>query len=132
MLTQSKLKQRLHYVPETGIFTRRVMSSHNARIGDIAGTVINGYMRISVLSKLYYSHRLAFLYMTGKFPRFETDHINHIKSDNRWANLRRVTSLSNNRNRSKSPNNTSGVIGVHWCNTAKRWVARIKIMRKRH
>jgi hypothetical protein len=74
----------------------------------------NGYRHIGVLGKVYSAHRLAFLYMTGKFPLDEVDHKNHERSDNRWSNLREVTRLENSRNRSMHLNNKSGFSGVCW------------------
>jgi hypothetical protein len=64
--------------------------------------------------------------MEGSIPD-EVDHINHNRTDNRWNNLRAVTSKSNSRNQSKSIKNKSGVTGVHWDNLRNRWIAQIHI-----
>lgn len=47
----------------------------------------------------YKASRLAWLYMTGEWPKYEMDHINHVKDDNRWVNLRDVTPAENCANR---------------------------------
>jgi hypothetical protein len=57
-----------------------------------------GYLRITVLGKSYYAHRLAWFYMNGEWPD-QIDHINGIKSDNRIENLRNVTVQQNNQNK---------------------------------
>ena len=62
--------------------------------------------------------------MTGGFP-IEVDHINRIRTDNRWSNLRAVTSEMNQRNKPKNKNNTSGTVGVYWHKGRSKWVARI-------
>jgi hypothetical protein len=80
-------------------------------------------MRIQINGKTYQAHRLAFLYMTGKFPPDEVDHINHEPSDNRFVNLRQVTRLENLRNQSLSKNNKSGFTGVSWYGRYSKWVA---------
>ena len=59
------------------------------------------------------------------------DHINRNPFDNRKENLRLSTYTENARNRSVAQNNTSGIIGVHWCNTHCYWVAQIGYNGKR-
>jgi hypothetical protein len=49
--------------------------------------------------KTYLLHRLAVQYMTGEWPMGEVDHMNGNKADNRWANLRVVSSKMNKENR---------------------------------
>ena len=51
------------------------------------------------------------------------DHINRDTLDNRKDNLRGATSSQNQINRSKQRNNKSGVTGVYYCNTKKKWKA---------
>lgn len=115
MLTQERLKELFHYDPETGVFTRLVGGP-----GSPTGVLKNkpnsghGYIVISINSKNYLTHRLAWLYVYGRFPLEQIDHINHDRTDNRITNLREVTELENHRNMSKSTNNTSGVVGVTW------------------
>ncbi len=57
----------------------------------------------------------------------EIDHKNHDRSDNRASNLRFATSQENNRNKSKSRNNTSGVVGVGFHKRIQKWCADIKV-----
>lgn len=60
------------------------------------------------------------------------DHIGGIDTryDNRKLNLRIVTQQQNTMNCQISKNNTSGVTGVYWHKSAKKWAASIKINRK--
>ena len=53
------------------------------------------------------------------------DHINHNRLDNRRSNLRFVTRSVNSHNRSIAKNNTSGLVGVSWNKSDKKWVAQI-------
>ena len=96
----------------------------------IAGNLCDGYIRIKVNGKLYRAHRLAFLYMTGSTPLDCTDHINGIKNDNRWCNLREATKQENRHNTGVQKNNTSGFKGVSWHKHAKKWRARARFNKK--
>ena len=87
-LTAERLRERLHYDAETGVFTRRVGSS-NARSGDVAGSVHStGYVRIGIDGWKYTAHHLAWLYVHGVWPSDQIEHISRKRSDNRIANLR--------------------------------------------
>lgn len=126
-LTQSRLKELMHYNPDTGVFTRIVRTANCIKVGDVAGSYSRGYLLIYIERKRYRANRLAFLYMTGSFPAAQTDHINHIRDDNRWVNLRAVTPSENTRNQSRRSNNLSGVNGVGWHQNKGKWHARIRL-----
>jgi len=132
-ITQERLKELLHYDPDTGIFTRNIRTASCVSVGDIAGNTrkIDGYHVIRICGQRYPAHRLAFLYMEGSFPPYHVDHINHIRNDNRWCNLRRVKCTENLRNRTLQSNNTSGINGVNWHKHKRSWEASIRINKKR-
>lgn len=112
MLTQEKLRSLLSYCQETGLFTR-IKSRRRHKFGEVAGTVrLDGYIHIKIEGTAYLAHRLAWLYVTGKFPDKEIDHINNIKSDNSWSNLRESTRSENERNQGIQKNNKLGIKGV--------------------
>ena len=126
-LTQERLKELFEYHPNTGLFVR-LKSAGNAKAGDIAGCLSSGgYVRIKVDGTNRYGHRLAFLYMTGRFPQEQADHINHETADNRWVNLRAVTISENQHNRKLNINSKSGVSGVVWNKVAKKWVVKFRV-----
>jgi hypothetical protein len=82
-------------------------------VGDIAGSVMNtGYIEISVEGARWLGHRLAFLFMLGEVPR-NVDHINRIKSDNRWENLRACTHKENMQNVNVRRTSLTGIRNVH-------------------
>jgi hypothetical protein len=107
-LTQGKLKQLLQYDSETGLFSW-LSKTGSVSAGATAGTPHKGYLRIQVAGEMFRAHRLAFLYMTGSLPSAEVDHINGIKNDNRWGNLRLVDHLMNMQNQTRA----------HACNGCK-------------
>ncbi len=125
-ITQERLQELYSFEPETGIFTKK-------NTGKVASNVHNGYIRITIDYKEYRAHRLAYLYMTGKFPKDIVDHKNHIKSDNRWSNLRVVSHQENCKNFSMNKNNSSGENGVYWHARDKIWTAFIYLdSKKKH
>lgn len=125
-LTAEKLRELLHYDPETGVFTWTVKPANSAKAVTVAGhTGVIGYRHIRVHGKLHLAHRLAWLYVYGTWPNGNLDHINRTRSDNRIANLREADHQQNGRNMSKRLDNTSGHPGVAWSCRKSKWRARI-------
>ena len=130
MLTQKELKRQLHYDPNTGIFTRLVSNHHSVKIGEKAGCINNGYVRIVIDNKQYYAHRLAWFYIYGEwndFPNAVIDHIDGNKENNKILNLRKISHQENILNQKLRKNNTSGIKGVSWHPRDKTWVVRLMI-----
>lgn len=112
MISQDRLKELLHYDPETGEFTW-AMPGKNRVVGRVAGTLSRGYIRIRVDIQRYSAHRLAFLWMEGRWPEDEVDHIDGEKTNNRWANLRDASRAENMQNERKARTSSStGILGV--------------------
>lgn len=61
--------------------------------------------------------------MSGLLGMKSFDHIDRNPLNNRKENLRKATITENCRNASLRKDNSSGVTGVYYCNTSKRWVA---------
>lgn len=98
VLSADRLRQVLSYDKATGLFTWLVSSGRCAK-GTRAGSVMgNGYRRIKIDGVDYLEHRLAWLFVTGAWPKDEVDHDNTVRHDNRWSNLREATSSQNKMN----------------------------------
>jgi len=94
--------------------------------GSLAGRLSQkGYIQIGVDGKMYSAHRLIFLLQHGYLPKV-IDHINGNKADNRIENLREA-SLSENQMNRKFGKNSSGVKGVVWHKSNKKWMAQLAI-----
>ena len=127
MLTQERLKELLHYDPETGLFTWRVSRRGHVRTGNIAGCKSgpNGYRVLKVDGVVYLEHRLAWFYMTGEFPASDIDHFDGDKVNNRFGNLRLVSRKQNLENQKLHRDNGTGYRGVTLDKRTGRYVARI-------
>jgi len=63
--------------------------------------------------------------MTGSLPSQEVDHLNHVRDDNRWANLRQASRKQNCKNKGRYANSSKIYPGVAWSERAKKWIATI-------
>ena len=129
-ISADELRVMLDYNASTGIFTWIARPSKAVKLGHIAGSSNNaGYITIGIQGKVYKAHRLAWLYITGKWPSGLMDHINGNKSDNRFENLRDIGPRGNSENvRQPNKRNKSGFMGVIWFQN--KWRASITINRK--
>lgn len=126
-LTAARLRELLHYDPETGVFTRLTRSAQKVKVGEVAGGLdCEGYLKLSVDGRRYQAHRLAWLYVHGIWPERGIDHRNGQRSDNRMENLRAATQGENLQNRSLQSIGVSGRLGVGWDAKRCKWVASIK------
>jgi len=119
-----ELDRRFVYNNGKFLYKSKVRSKE---VGDLAGTPdTRGYLVINLLGRQWKVHRLVWLKEYGYLPKYNIDHINGIKDDNRPSNLRDVpqkVNVNNPKNRIRS-NNTSGYKNVSWCKVKKKWVVR--------
>lgn len=128
-LTQEQLHALLTYDPTTGDFFWKTSGRGRRDITKPAGTVnkTTGYVHIMMNGKRHQAHRLAWLWMTGSFPALDIDHIDHVRANNRWSNLREVDNAENQKNQSRRMDNTSGYQGVSWHKQSRKWQARVML-----
>jgi hypothetical protein len=131
VLSQQRLKQLLHYNPETGVFRWSTpLPSSPVKRGAIAGTIDNkGYRRIGIKGvkrgNYYRAHRLAWLYMTGEWPADQIDHIDGNRDNNRWSNLRAADAALNANNKTRAK-------GYSYIKARRRFVAQVMRNGKNH
>ena len=85
----------------------------------------SGYLQGRVLGKTILAHRLIWALKTGEYPKDMIDHINGVRDDNRWGNLRECTQSQNARNSRSRKGSTSQFVGVSWDRLNKKWIAQI-------
>ena len=117
ILTQARLRELLHYDPETGKFLKNGVEP-NAHSCD--------YLVISLMGKSHKAHRLAWFYVHGEGPAkgFIVDHVNRDRKDNRIANLRLASHRENMQNKSK-PQGENSYLGVTKDRFSNKWRASI-------
>jgi hypothetical protein len=129
-ITQEQLKELVNYDPGTGLMTWR-KPRRKCRPGDEVGRFVKEYRQVYIEGRTYYVHVLAFLYMTGEWPKRDMDHDNTIKSDNRWVNLRPATRSQNKANAPVQGNNKLGLKGVSWSDRDRVYEWSVKCGRRR-
>jgi hypothetical protein len=113
-LTAERLRELLDYDPETGIFTSRPRP---------LGRLNKGYRHIQIEGRDYSAHRLAWFYVYGEWPPGQLDHKDTHRDHNWIDNLRPATTSQNLANRRRYRNNASGLKGVSWHKSRKKWRA---------
>lgn len=140
------LRQRLDYDPATGILTWRARcadeftskprysaerqantwNGKNAGKPALASLTANGYLHGAIDYASYLAHRVIWKHVTG-VDADDIDHINGVRTNNRFSNLRSCSRSDNMRNRHRSSNNTSGATGVHLDAPSGLWYAQMAL-----
>lgn len=128
------------YSPETGelVWKRREVKSRadlgfNNKCADkIAGTVSGGrddnkYIHVGIDGSYFQAHRIVWKLMTGEDPPEFVDHRDGDNLNNRWKNLRAADNGTNLQNAKLRSDNKTGVKGVFWESSRKKYRAVISI-----
>ena len=143
-ITPEALRHRLAYNAETGELTwlpRPVIPGPLSRITKcwnvqyVGKPALNyadgkGYRRGSVNNESLLAHRVAWALHYGVWPIKGLDHIDGNPSNNSIANLREVDQSVNAKNSRARANNGTGVTGVHWNRSARKYWASINVDRE--
>ncbi len=127
-LTYEYVTSILEYYPDTGVFLWLV-DGDNFKKADVAdkGGSSKYYRYISINDNTFMAHRVAWLCVMREWPKEQIDHVDHVKNNNIFSNLREVSNAENSRNMPLSKNNKSGVSGVIQCKQKTKWLAQINV-----
>ena len=133
-LTQEYVRSLFDY--RDGELYWKMAKGRRVKSGDQAGTINNrGYRVVVIDGKIYFAHRLIFLFHHGYLPEF-LDHVDGNPANNNITNLREATNKENHQNQKKNKSHngkptSSRFKGVYWNKRERKWVARIQIDGKR-
>lgn len=124
-ITQDELKEFITYDKKTGLIKyKNPLRKGQKKPDHVSDGYLDpsGYIMLFIKDKSYRAHRLAWLYVTGNFPKEEIDHINGIRNDNRYVNLREVTRQQNKFNNKRK--------GYYYDRSKSRYRASIQLNNK--
>lgn len=129
MLTQKRAKELFDYCTESGVIRWRdnpIKPHKNGTIADVEHVHKEDGRKekrvyVNECKKQFLSHRIAWLIVYGTWPKHTIDHKDRNPLNNAICNLRDVPQGTNNKNRPRQKNNTSGVVGVRWHKRDQRW-----------
>ncbi len=128
IVTHERVLELFSYNESTGVVTRRITVGRRGKAGSLVGCLTKkGYLSVRIDGRFYLLHRVIFMYVYGRMPEQQIDHINGIKTDNRICNLREATESQNSQNVKSHADSTSGLLGVSWRGSLGKWRASIGV-----
>lgn len=127
-LTQADVKAQFDYDAESGILFKKFKSGKQKPCGH--KPVCNGYGRIGINGINYLTHRIIWLWYYGAWPKYEIDHIDRDRMNNRIENLEDADRNQNMHNQGIRKNNTTGYPGVSWREDCGKYRTKITNNRK--
>lgn len=127
--TQEQVREIFDYDSENGWLIRKQTRAGipwNKPCGHKPSNSV-GYGQVVIDYKLYYSHRIIWLWHYGEWPDGEIDHKDQNKMNNRIENLRVVSSSESKQNLRLKRNNTTGYPGVSWYKPGKKYRVHITV-----
>ncbi len=114
ILTHARLRELLHYQPETGVFTN-LHKRGRLGAGMRAGSMDReGYRVINVDKRRYRAGRLAWFWVHGEWPQQQIDHIDGNHDNDAIANLRDAEPRINAQNKHGATRiSKTGKLGVY-------------------
>lgn len=124
--TAERVRFMFNYDPVTGSLTWRNPLANNIHVGQEAGSVraSNGRRYVVIDGEQHLAHRLIWLYVHGEMPSENITAKNGNYADLRLENLAPQT-FAETSSKGVRATNTSGLKGVSWDKSRKKWQATI-------
>ena len=126
VLSYADFDELLSYDKENGkIYQKK--KRQKVAVGSEAGTITPfGHRYAQLFGRKYPIHHLVWLFETKSFPKKFLDHKDGNPINNKFSNLREVTTKQNTENRGKQKNNKTGFKGVSFNCRLQKYVAQIQ------
>lgn len=129
-ITFEELQEHVTPDMETGRIYHRI-PDRNFKAGDeyVYQEDRRGYLRTNVNRRNIAVHRVILAFKYGRMipKEMACDHINGVPWDNRAVNVREVEWAENSINRALNVSSKTSVMGVHYCNTKNKYIAKIRV-----
>lgn len=108
------IRRYMSYDPSTGKLRWKEKPNRNLAEGKEIGKENSwGHLCFGFRGRTWMVHRVAWFLYYGRWPEYQIDHINRVKTDNRIENLRDVPQNINQQNQGNPHrNNKAGFLGV--------------------
>lgn len=134
-ITQSDVINALIYDKDSGLFYWRNASGKHKEIPPntlAGGKGFKGYWVIKLFGNVCKAHRLAWLYVYGKWPQNMIDHKDRNKLNNAIDNLREASPRENAVNSKIFITNKSGYRSVYWEKDRRMWGVSMRNNENKH
>lgn len=130
---QPRLREIFSYDADIGRFRWKTNRPRGVMAGDIAGSFnpATGYRRVSLDGVRHWEHRLIWVFHNGDIGKAEIDHIDGDRTNNKIENLRLSDRSTNLQNQSATRKSRSGLLGVSWNKSGRKWRAVICLNQRR-
>lgn len=129
-----QLRERFSYDPETGDLIWRVHNGRRSMVGHKAGSLAsNGRIYVHLEGHIYMAHRLVWCLVNGRWPEQNLSALNGDYTDLRLSNYAEIShGKTAQKGGVKRAAGKSGVPGVAWDESRKKWIVMITRNYKSH
>jgi len=130
-MSQQEIKEIFDY-KDGFLYWKIDKANKKIKAGSVAGSKTSkGYFRLTLNYQEIPVHKIIYLWNKGFVPNV-IDHIDGDKLNNKIENLRSANLQTNQYNRKKGKNNSSGCKNVFWNAKGKYWQVHIRENKKVH